>query len=132
MSSFAEKSSFSTWLYRILANVCKDILRKRQRTVKVVSLHGDSENDEKEIDIPDSSPTPEERVEKTQLQQEVWQALGELKKEYKDIIVYFDMQGLSYAEVAAVIGIPGGTVKSRLKRARSALKKILYQKREQI
>ena len=98
----------------------------------MVSLHGDSENDEKEFDIPDSSPTPEERVERTQLQQEVWQALGELKKEYKDIIVYFDMQGLSYEEVAAVIGIPVGTVKSRLNRARSALKKILYQKREQI
>lgn len=131
IGSFAEKSSLNTWLYRILANVCKDILRKRQRTLKVVSIHGEDEDGEKTVDVPDTAPTPEESLERSQLQNEIWEALNELKKEHRDIIVYFDMQGLSYEEVAAIIECPVGTVKSRLNRARSTLRKILVKKREQ-
>ncbi len=129
LNSFAEKSSFSTWIYRILSNVCKDMLRKRQRSVKVISIHGD-ENEEKPHDIPDLNPTPEETVEKNELHRQVWDALHQLKSEYREIIVYFDMQELSYEEVSSALGIPIGTVKSRLNRARAALKKILYQNRE--
>ncbi len=130
INSFAEKSSFNTWIYRILSNVCKDMLRKRQRSVKVISIHGE-DNDEKPHDIPDTNPTPEETVERNELHHQVWSALHELKTEYREIIVYFDMQGLSYEEVSVALGIPIGTVKSRLNRARCALKKILYQNKEQ-
>lgn len=131
IDTFAEKSSFSTWLYRILANVCKDILRKRQRSAKVISIHAETEEGEAPTQIPDTSPTPEESVERSDMQKQVWDALSKLKPEQKDIIVYFDMQGLSYEETAAAIDCPVGTVKSRLNRARNALRKILSENREQ-
>jgi len=131
MGTFAEKSSFNTWLYRILANVCKDMLRKRQRTIKVVSIHDDIDDDAGPTQIPDTAPTPEEAVERTALQNEVWQALAKLKGDQRDIIVCFDMQGLSYEETAAALDCPVGTVKSRLNRARNALRKILSENREQ-
>ena len=130
INSFAEKSSFGTWIYRILSNVCKDMLRKRQRTIKVVSIHNSGDDNENIFDIPDHNPTPEEATEKTELQEKVWEALGKLKAEYREVIVYIDMQGLSYEEVGSALGCPVGTVKSRLNRARAALKKILYENKE--
>ena len=131
MGTFAEKSSFNTWLYRILANVCKDMLRKRQRSIKVISINSDNDEELAPTQIPDTNPTPEESVERTVLQQEVWEALSRLKSDQRDIIVCFDMQGLSYEEAAAVLDCPVGTVKSRLNRARNTLRKILSENREQ-
>lgn len=131
IDTFAEKSSFNTWLYRILANVCKDILRKRQRSAKVISINAEGEDGEIPTQIPDTAPTPEERAERSDMQKQVWAALSKLKSEQRDIIVFFDMQGLSYEETAAALDCPVGTVKSRLNRARNSLRKILSENREQ-
>ena len=114
IESFKEQSSFTTWLYRITKNVCSDIPRKRQ----------------KHSDIKDESPTPEENMEISERQRAVREAISELKEEYRTVITLCDIEGLSYDYIAEVLGIPSGTVKSRINRARSALKKNLMNKRE--
>lgn len=128
---FEGKSSLSTWIYRITSNVCKDFLRKRTRTIQSISIYESSEDDDdRPMEIKDSSPTPQEHMEITETQREVRKALDELPEEYKSVIVMYDLEGLSYDEISNVLQCPVGTIKSRLNRARKALKKNLSEKRE--
>ncbi len=129
IASFKGESSFTTWMYRICSNVCNDILRKRQRRGVSVSLDSDDENDSA-MQLPSESATPEEQLELNERQKAVREAINALPAEYKEIIVYSDMQQLSYDEIAAILKCPKGTVKSRLNRARTALRKKLLSKRE--
>lgn len=129
IGSFRGDSSFVTWIYRITSNVCKDILRKRMRRINTVSLSPPDESSQSQfIDIKDDKRTPDEHLELTELQQDVRQALSELKKEYREIIVYCDVEQLSYEEAAKLIECPVGTIKSRLNRARNALRNNLLKK----
>ena len=75
-------------------------------------------------------PTPEEQVELTERQAAVRAAINELKSEHKEVLIYADMQQLSNEEVAKILKCPLGTVKSRLNRARTALRKKLSENRE--
>ena len=126
---FEAKSSLSTWIYRITVNVCNDFLRKRTRTAQTISLYPESEDD-KPIEIKDDAPTPHEHVEITETQALVRKALDEISEEFKTVIVLYDIEGLSYDEISAILKCPVGTIKSRLNRARKALKKKLSEKRE--
>ena len=129
IGSFRGDSSFVTWIYRITSNVCKDILRKRQKHSNVVSLSpSEGDSDSGFMDIRDDKKTPEERLEVTELQKEVREALSELKAEYREIIVYCDIEQLSYEEISKLLKCPMGTIKSRLSRARTALKNNLLKK----
>ena len=129
IGSFRGDSSFVTWIYRITSNVCKDILRKRQKHSNVVSLSpSEDDSDSGFMDIRDDKKTPEERLEVTELQKEVREALSELKAEYREIIVYCDIEQLSYEEISKLLKCPMGTIKSRLSRARTALKNNLLKK----
>lgn len=125
IGSFKEKSSFSTWLYRIITNVCSDFLRKRRRTPNTVSINASYDDEDKATDIPDTSPTPEEHAQLDERRRALYAALDELKEEYRVVITLFDIEGLSYEEIARITRVPVGTIKSRLNRARSALKKNL-------
>ncbi|MCD8180044.1 MAG: sigma-70 family RNA polymerase sigma factor [Firmicutes bacterium] len=129
IESFKEQSSFATWLYRITANVCSDILRKRQKNSNVISIN-QALDEKKELDIRDDSPTPEESMELSERQKAVREAISSLKEEHRIIITLCDFEGLSYDEISEVLSIPAGTVKSRINRARNALKKKLMEKRE--
>ena len=132
INKFEGKSSLSTWIYRICVNVCNDILRKRTRSIPVISLFSSSKNDydeEKPLEIKDDTPTPEERLEMTETQIEVRRALSELSDEFKTVITLYDLEGLSYDEISEILKCPVGTIKSRLNRARKALKKNLSEKR---
>ena len=129
IESFKEQSSFTTWLYRITKNVCSDILRKRQKHSGVISIN-QAIDEKKDMDIKDESPTPEENMEISERQRAVREAISELKEEYRTVITLCDIEGLSYDYIAEVLAIPSGTVKSRINRARSALKKNLMNKRE--
>ena len=129
MNRFKEQSSFTTWLYRITTNVCSDILRKRQKHSGVISIN-QAIDEKKDMDIRDESPTPEENMEISERQRAVREAISELKEEYRTVITLCDIEGLSYDYIAEVLRIPSGTVKSRINRARSALKKNLMNKRE--
>lgn len=129
IGSFKEEASFNTWLYRIIANVCSDILRKRQKNSKVISISNMSD-EENDMELPDDAPTPEENMELTERQRIVKNAISQLRDEYRIVITMCDIEDMSYDAIANMLGVPKGTVKSRINRARNALKKILIEKRE--
>lgn len=131
ITSFKGQSAFTTWIYAICRNVCNDILRKRRRHGMNISLYGDDEDDTAPIkNVKSNALTPEESVEADERQKLVREAITSLKAEYREVIVYSDMQGLSYEEIAKIMKCPVGTVRSRLNRARASLRKILAEKRE--
>ena len=130
IDSFKGESSFSSWLYRIAKNAALDFLRleKKHRTL---SLDAENEDGEKIIaDIPDSSGKndPEKALLHTERKAILYAALDELSDEHKEILLLRDINGYSYEEVGARLGLEAGTVKSRLFRAREALRKKLEEK----
>lgn len=131
IGNFKGNSAFSTWLYRIATNQALDTGRRKGRH-KVVSMQGltDKEDNPTEIDLPDESAGPEELLEQKDTVALVQRAIGELREEFKTVIVLRELEGLSYEEIARVTGASVGTVKSRLNRARQSLKQILQKQME--
>ncbi len=121
---FRGDSSFKTWVLHIAANTCRDELRKKKKT-KLVSLDAPVQTQNGEIarQLCDNLEGPEQELEKKETQLIVQQAISELNYEYKEILILREFQGLSYSEIAKVLNCNEGTVKSRLSRARNALKK---------
>lgn len=126
LDSFKGDSSFSTWLYRIVTNTCLDELRKKNRNISV-SYDNPIKTDTGEIDrsIIDKGNTPEEISEKNESRQIVVKAINKLGDQHRVVIVLRDIKGFSYEEIAEILNCPEGTVKSRISRARFALKTIL-------
>lgn len=129
--SFKEESSFSTWIYKITSNVCLDEIRKRKNK-KVVYLDDDVKLEDGEVrhQIEDDSPSPEALLERKEIKRVVKEAIQSLSEEHRLVIVMRDLQGMSYEEIGKIVKCPEGTVKSRINRARQALKEILKRKRE--
>ena len=120
---FRKRSNFYTWLYRIASNYCIDRLRKRR--LELVSLDDDDTRDSIEARLPNNSQSPEESFTSSEKVALVRTALGMLDPLFQNIIVLRELEGLSYDELAESLDIGMGTVKSRLARARTELKKIL-------
>lgn len=131
IANFKEQSSFSTWVYRITTNVCLDEIRKKKNR-RVLSLDEEIhvEDGEMQRQIMSDDPLPDEVVEREELRSIVNGAIGSLPEEQRLVISLRDIQGLSYDEIAEVLDCPTGTVKSRINRARQALKNVLMTKRE--
>ena len=126
LGRFQGESSFSTWLYRLASNVCIDFLRreKRRRSLSMtVSL--DDEEGERQAELPDRRYAPEEALERSEARRAVAEGLERLTPEHRQVLVMREIHGLSYAEIAQVLGLEEGTVKSRIARARGALRKVL-------
>jgi RNA polymerase sigma-70 factor (ECF subfamily) len=121
LRTFRGSSSFSTWLYRIVSNVCLDMVRRRKRQAQSLTLDSD-EDPQSERDIPDERNRPERLIVETELQQAVHRALQTLSLEHRVVLTLYDLAGFSYDEIAAMLRLPLGTVKSRLNRARLALR----------
>ena len=132
MRNFTGQSSFSTWLYKIASNVCLDFLRKKKRRpVDTVSIHQTSgDGEEYVLPILDTAKSPYEQAQLSEAQRFLAKALNELSPEQRQVIVLRDVEGLSYEEIAEIIGVAVGTVKSRINRARQSLQKILAPHRE--
>lgn len=129
---FKETSSFSTWLYRIVMNTCKDELKKRKEAT--VSLDKEIETDDGTIsrEIGDERLNPSTIVERNEVSQLVQEAISELPDANRMVVVLRDIQGLSYEEISQVIKEPIGTVKSRISRGRNQLKKLLMDQKHLI
>ena len=132
LSGFRGDSSFSTWVYTITRNLCMDRLRKESRGGRVVYIDEikDNEGEGIKMELPDNRESVEETAEKNELKRIVWEAVGKLSAEHREVIVMRDMQGFTYEEIARMTGNREGTVKSRLNRARLALREILKDKKE--
>jgi RNA polymerase sigma-70 factor, ECF subfamily len=127
LKGFTPTSSFYTWLYRIAVNTCLDYKRK-------FSLHSlfFSAGNEDHIDrFPSHAPSPESAYAAKQSMYAVQTALNNLSKKLRVVIVLKELEGLSYEEIAEVLDVSVGTVKSRISRAREELKKIMKKFTEQ-
>ena len=118
---------FRPWIMRIVTNYCLDQLRRR-KTHPTMSLEVYNREDE-EIESPawlsDPSSGVEDQVERGELRRSVLRSIDRLPKEYRMPVVLVDLQDMDYLEAAASLGIPLGTFKSRLARARALLQKYL-------
>jgi RNA polymerase sigma-70 factor (ECF subfamily) len=131
IKSFRGEASLKTWLYHIVANVCRDELRKRKRQ-PVVSLDAPITTEEGEMyrQQEDWSFAPDRICESKEIQETVQKLLGELIPEYRLVLIMREIQGFTYEEIAAQLGCSLGTVKSRINRARHALKNKIMEKQE--
>ena len=121
LPSFRGDSSFSTWLYRLTVNACNDLFRKNKAAATLVAL----EDEESALQIPDLAPGPEEQAQRKETQQSVQDALQQLSPEHRQVLLLRELQQLCYDEIAAVLDMDLGTVKSRIHRARNQLREIL-------
>jgi len=134
LDSFRGDSAPYTWLFRIAVNLAISQLRKEQR-VRVFSLdrpsgngQGRDENDDTQaaslVDrvARDKSELPPQRAERKERDEAVLAALGRLDAEYRAVLVMRDIEGFDYQQMAEILGLPLGTLKSRLFRARLALR----------
>ena len=131
IGSFKGESSFSSWLYRIAKNTALDFLRKEKNSRNNVSLYTEnSDGEETEMEIPDTSvaSSPEQTAVRNEAKDIIYTALDEISEQHKEIIVLRDINGYSYEEIAKMLNLEYGTVKSRLFRAREALRKKLLEK----
>ncbi|MGI6467573.1 MAG: sigma-70 family RNA polymerase sigma factor [Syntrophomonadaceae bacterium] len=122
--SFREEADFGTWLHRIAINLWINWCRKQKRAVMVSLdeplMYGDNELSR---ELAASQESALEILERTELHEQVRQALNRLPPEYKAVLVLREMEGYSYEDIAGFLNCSLGTVKSRINRARKALLK---------
>jgi RNA polymerase sigma-70 factor (ECF subfamily) len=120
----AHTGGFRAWLFRIAANACYDELRRRRArpSASLDAPHGESGHT---LDVPSSEASPDERVQTAELGGAIQQALSDLPSDQRLAVILCDVQGMEYAEIALVMGVSLGTVKSRINRARSRLREQL-------
>ncbi len=121
LGSYRGDCAFESWVYRIAANCCLDFLRKRKRE-KSVSLEPMREQG---FDPPDPRPGTEEQVIVSDRRRRVREAIAQLPEEQRDALILTQFEGKSYEEVAALLAVSEGTVKSRVNRAKAKLKEML-------
>lgn len=130
INSFRGQSSFYTWLFRVAVNLTLNYCKRR---FKLSPISLDAENDRFEKDrqkltallaSPDAVD-PAVIAQQKELSQIVVNLIGQLRQEYRVVLVLRDIEQMSYAEIAEVLGIENGTVKSRLSRARAMLRELL-------
>ncbi len=127
---FQEGTNFKAWLFKILKNTFINRYRKRQRQPLRNSfdeIEGSFESKLLESPLTARGATPEEELMVDALDQDVQQALEALPEDYRTAVEMADLQGLSYREISDQLGIPLGTVMSRLYRGRRKLEAVLLQ-----
>ncbi len=123
LGGFRYQSSLLTWIFRIVKNVFLDHYKSRR--TKERKLEQPLEVTGEPASVATSDPGPEAQLLQSEERQALWTALQEVPEVFRTVLVLADMQGLSYEEVAAIVGAPVGTVKSRLNRGREALRVVL-------
>lgn len=113
---YRHEAAFGTWLHRIAVNASLDIVRRRPQAPPVPL---------EEVVLPAQTHNPDTEAERHEVQLRVHDALRRLAPDHRVIVVLRDLQGLAYEEIAEVLRMPIGTVRSRLSRAREALRALL-------
>lgn len=126
LKTYKDSFEFSTWMYRIARNVCLDYFR-RQKIRSFFSLNtpvGEEEEDEIGDFLP-SGKDPEEGILEGELLERVSEAVGKLPWKFREVIVLRYVEELPYEDIAQILGVPVGTVKTYLHRAKLRLKEML-------
>ncbi len=126
IDSFRGDSKFSTWLYRVTANTCKNrikyLARRHDRSKDQYDERIDRDQAAGAVATPSMPQRPDTALEGLELELQLQQVIATLDEDHRLLVVLRDIQELSYDEICEITGLPEGTVKSRLHRARAALK----------
>jgi len=119
--------SFKSWLMRVVTNACYDELRRQKRRPSLPLEPDDAEDNEIENPrwLADKNNTPEEKFSNRELDHAIQHCLGSLTTDLRTILVLVDIQGMNYTEASCAMHVPLGTIKSRLARARTSMRKRL-------
>jgi RNA polymerase sigma-70 factor (ECF subfamily) len=128
LKNFKPKASFYTWLYRIAVNTCIDYKR---RPIFDSLFRKSKDGNDFSAELPSDIPSPERLYESKQTGYALQAALKRLSKKLRAAIILKEIEGLSYEDIAEVLDISMGTVKSRISRAREELKKLMKEFMEQ-
>lgn len=119
---YTNVAKFSTWIYTIASNLAKTEYQRRKR-VKFFSISDN--DDERNIEIKDNTYRPDKNVDSQYKEEQIQKALLKVKVVYREPVILRDIQDLSYEEIADILNIEIGTVKSRINRGRKRLQKLL-------
>lgn len=122
LPSFRGESALSTWLYRLTDSAAIDLLRREKKRRDTLSL---DDSGVPPLLPADPAPSPQEQTERNEAGRQVADALAQLSEEHRRVLILRELDGLSYQEIAAILRLNPGTVKSRIARARLALADIL-------
>jgi RNA polymerase sigma-70 factor (ECF subfamily) len=123
---YRKTGKFSTWIFTIAVNLTKNEIRSRVRHRGTFSLDAmEEESGGQGVAFPDWKPLPDEDLNSHEIGEKVADALRKIPPRYREAVMLRDVEGLSYEEVGHILKIPGGTVRSRINRARLMLKERL-------
>lgn len=131
IGSFRADSEFGTWLYRITLNVCYDFIRKNKKQ-NIISISEVGEEGYIIQNLHSNDISPGDYAENRETIKEITNAIGTLKEDQRTMIILRDIEGFTYSEIAKILKISEGTVKSRINRARLSLSNILSAKLEHL
>lgn len=121
--SYERIAKFSTWMYTIAINLAKS-LYKRKKRMQLISIHkNDSDPDSFDFLLEDASILQDEKLHQTLSLQKLQEAVDSLQDEFKQVVILRDIEQMSYEEISEKIGVPMGTVKSRINRGRAQISK---------
>lgn len=123
LPKFNPKYRFTTWVYRIATNRAIDLMRRK--SVPLCSLDDTDQDGPRHSTLADGAPSPDEVLVCTELQERLERAIGELPDEYRRLLLLRNRQHHRYDEIAWITGLPIGTVKNRIFRAREILREAL-------
>lgn len=124
LPKYRRQSALTTWFYRIAANTCFDLLR-RQKYRPLVSLEAMTDEGFSPAADEQSDCNPEVNLECSARKNSLAQTIARLPDKLRDVLILRDVEGLSYEQISESLGVPAGTVRSRLSRARLKLKELL-------
>lgn len=123
-------AKFSTWVYTIAGNLAKTELRRLKIRRSVYIRTGGEPREEEGIDVVDTSSNPEEDATREEIRRLVTKEIKKLPQAYRMAVILRDVNDKSYEEISDILGVPVGTVKSRINRGRARLQKKLHNLRD--
>lgn len=124
---YDETLPFANWLFRIMTNVHIDTVRRKQR-LKTTSLEQDGPYGAETLEVADHSSSPDASLWDSALEEPIQLGLKAMNAEFRTAMVLADVEGLSYEEVADIMGTSVGTVRSRIHRGRKQLREYIVEK----
>ncbi|MEM7051083.1 MAG: sigma-70 family RNA polymerase sigma factor [Acidobacteriota bacterium] len=125
LDRYDPQRKFSSWLFKVAHNTTLDHMRRRSLALVALENPSPDEADLASVLVDDSQRAPDELAQRGDLAQALESAVGALRSEYREIVVLRYQEGLAYQEIAEITGLPMGTVKTHLHRARKELMAIL-------